>query len=253
MEISSPELFLESTSQPSKAQKRQQRKEAKHNPSVLTPRNKKQADLISALKKFPVVFAIGAAGSGKTYVSARYALQELAAEKIKRIVITRPTVSATRHKKGFLPGTDAQKMAPWLVPIMDAFRDGSQPSAMEKYQNDKKIEVLSFEHMRGRTIKDGVFLLDEGQNCTFGDLEMFITRIGENAQIIICGDPDQTDLGEESGLAELMTMALDQGLNAGVVIFDENDVVRSETASEWVKAFKKHKQSNGIRFLQNAA
>ena len=231
----------------SKAAKRQQRKEAgdKNRQRVLEARSPKQAELMKLLDRYPVVFAIGSAGSGKTYVTARHALQRLTKKAIDRIVITRPTIAAQRHRMGYLPGTDEQKMQPWLVPIMDAFSDGASPADMQKFRNEKKIEVLPFEHMRGRTIRDGVFILDEGQNCTFSDLEMFMTRVGEGAQIVICGDPDQTDLGEDSGLATIVKIAEEYGLNAGVMIFGEDDVVRSETAAEWVKAFKQHKAANG--------
>ena len=252
MEFSSTDQFLEPTSQSPKAIARQQRKE-KHAGGPLTPRNAKQAELLDAFKKFPVVLALGAAGSGKTYLAARYALQEIAAKKKDRLVMSRATASAQRHKLGFLPGNDAQKMAPWLVPIMSALREGARQGELEKYQNEKRIETLPFEHMQGRTIKDGVFLLDEAQNCTLSDLEMFITRIGENAQIIICGDQDQIVPGIESGLMEIVDMIETFGLNAGVVIFDENDVVRSETAAAWVKAFKLRRKSHGIRMLQTAA
>jgi phosphate starvation-inducible PhoH-like protein len=167
--------------------------------------------------------------------------------------MSRATASATRHKMGFLPGTDAQKMAPWLIPIMSALQESARAGELEKFKNEKRIETLPFEHMQGRTVKDGVFLLDEAQNCTLSDLEMFITRIGEGAQIIICGDQDQVVPGIESGLMQIVEMIEAFGLNAGVVIFDENDVVRSETAAEWVKAFKLRRQSHGISFLQNAA
>lgn len=245
---------MEPTSQSPKALAREQRKAAKKNPTgTLTPRNAKQAQLLDLLKKFPVVFAIGAAGSGKTYLAARYAQQQLAAKKKERIVMSRATASAARHKLGFLPGDERQKMAPWLVPIMSALHEGTGAQEIEKYRNEKRLEILPFEHMQGRTIKDGIFLLDEAQNCTFTDLQMFITRIGENAQIIICGDHEQVVPGIESGLYDTILMIQEYGLNAGVVEFDENDVVRSETASEWVKAYKKRKDTHGIPFLANAA
>lgn len=239
-ELISPEIV-------SKSQKRLLRKadKDKNRTRLLEPRSPKQAELIKLLNKYPVVLAIGAAGSGKTYVSARHALQRLDAKAIDKIAITRPTIAAKRHMLGFLPGTDDMKMKPWMVPIMDAFRDGASPSQLERYFHLKEIEIIPFEHMRGRTIKDGVFMLDEAQNCTLSDLEMFLTRVGENAQVIICGDPDQTDLGEESGLAQIVQMVGDFGLNAGMIVFDENDVVRSPTAAEWVKAFRKLRKQDG--------
>lgn len=238
----------------SKGQKRQQRKEekAKRGQTLLEARSPKQAALINALNRYPVVFAVGSAGSGKTYVAARHALQRLRSNLIERIVITRPTVAAKRHRMGFLPGNDEQKMKPWLAPIMNAFRDGAAPAELEKYRNEKRIEHLPFEFMRGITVSDGVFMLDEAQNCTFEDLELFITRIGEDAQLVICGDHEQDkDLGEDaSGLATIIQIAVEQGLNAAVIVFDENDVVRSESAAEWVKAFKLYKKTKGISLLR---
>lgn len=194
--------------------------------------------------------AIGAAGSGKTYVSARHALQRLDAGQIEKIAITRPTAAQKRHMLGFQPGNVDQKMKPWMVPIFDAFRDGASPAQIDRFINLKQIEIIPFEHMRGRTIHDGVFMLDEAQNCTLSDLEMFLTRIGENSQIIICGDPDQTDLGEESGLTAIVRMAEDYKLNAGIIRFTEDDVVRSATAAEWVKAFSIQRKTHGLSLLR---
>lgn len=249
--------MFEPASVSKKATERQARKAAKESklPSVLKARSPKQAELIKALETFSIVFAVGSAGSGKTYVPARFALQQLKSKLIDRIVLARPTTAPARHRQGFLPGTDEMKMKPWLIPFFDAFRDGATPSEMEKFQHEKKIENMPFERMRGRTIRDAVCILDEAQNCTFEDLELFITRIGENAQFVICGDVDQDkDLGGDmSGLATIIEIAQRFNLNAGVVVFDENDVVRSETAAEWVKAFKLHKKTKGISFLAQAA
>lgn len=237
-----------------KAIKRLQRKETKDakRSKVLEARTPRQADLIRLLNTCGVVFAVGPAGTGKTYVASVHAAQRLEAGIIDRIVMTRPTISQSRHRMGFLPGTGDQKMAPWMIPIMDALRDSISPQQMEKYKNEKRIEILPFEQMRGRTIKNGVFILDEAQNCTFSDLAMFITRVGEGATVIICGDldPIQNDLGDESGLATFVDIAETQQLNAGIVRFTEDDVVRSEIAAEWVKALAKHRQTNGIGMLR---
>lgn len=237
----------------SKAQKRLARRahQDRNRPKLLEPRSPKQKEFIKLLEQFPVVFALGAAGSGKTYVAARHALQRLDSGKIERIVITRPTIAQARHKMGYQPGGVDQKMAPWMVPIFDAFKDGAQPSQIERYKSTKQIEILGFEHIRGRTIKDGVFILDEAQNCTIGDLETFLTRIGENGQAIICGDPVQTDLGEESGLLTVANMVVQYNLTAGLIEFGEDDVVRSATAAEWVKAFNRQRKTHGISFLNN--
>lgn len=196
------------------------------------------------LKKHPVVFAIGAAGSGKTFIPSAFAAQELDGKKIDKIVITRPTAAPSRHKLGYLPGTDEQKMKAWLVPIMNAIGKVLTPQKIEQFKNQKQIETIPFEHMRGRTIEDAFFILDEAQNCTFEDLELILTRVGENCTLAICGDVDQDrDLGiDQSGLATVVEMAETMGLNCGVMVFDENDVVRSATSAEWVKAFKQRKK-----------
>jgi phosphate starvation-inducible PhoH-like protein len=252
--MESSEVCLEEYPQSHKASKREARKAEKEarRPKGLEPRNARQRDLIQHLNAFPVVMALGPAGSGKTYVAARHALNRLLNKSINRIIIARPSISAARHKLGFLPGNGDQKMKPWLVPIVDAFKEGTSGAEVERLMANKQIEVLPFEHMRGRTVKDGVFLLDEAQNCTLGDLEMFLTRIGENAQAIICGDPDQSDIGKESGLTTIASMVKRHGLNVGMIHFTEDDVVRSQTAREWVKAFKQDREGGVARTLRAA-
>jgi phosphate starvation-inducible PhoH-like protein len=237
------EVWSQESPPVSKASKRVARKAEKEarRPKALEARNSRQKALIQNLNSYPVVIALGSAGTGKTYVTARHSLNRLLQQSIKRIVIARPTVSAPRHRMGFLPGTGNQKMKPWLVPIVDAFREGTTAAEVERLLANGAIEVLPFEHMRGRTIKDGVFLLDEAQNCSFGDLEMFLTRVGENAQVVICGDPDQSDI-PDSGLNEIVKLAEHYEANAGIVRFLPEDVVRSATAAEWVKIFDERRK-----------
>jgi phosphate starvation-inducible PhoH-like protein len=233
----------------SKASKRQLRKDQKdkHRPRVLEPRNEKQASLLKMLKKYPVVFAIGAAGSGKTFIPSAFAAQQLDSGVIDKIVMSRPTAAPSRHKLGFLPGTDDHKTKPWMIPIMDAIGKVLTPQRIEQFKNAKAIETLPFEHMRGRTVSDAFFIVDEAQNCTLEDLELVLTRLGENATLCICGDVDQDrDLGELSGLSTVVRMVEDMGLNAGIVVFDENDVVRSAAAAEWVGAFKRRRRNHGL-------
>lgn len=219
----------------------------KHRPKLLEPRNEKQAKLLKLLKLHPVVFAIGAAGSGKTFIPSAFAAQQLDSGVIEKIVMSRPTAAPSRHKMGYLPGNDELKTKPWMVPIMDAIGKVLTPQRIEFFKNARAIETLPFEHMRGRTVSDAFFILDEAQNCTLEDLELALTRIGDNTTLCICGDVDQDrDLGELSGLASVVRMAEDMGLNAGVVVFDEKDVVRSEAAAEWVKAFKRRRSNHGL-------
>lgn len=222
-----------------KSERRQARRAARSartSHSLLTPRTHRQKELIDALDSTSTVFAVGPAGTGKTYVATRHALQRLERGQIERIVITRPNISDPRHRLGFQPGGIEQKMRPWMVPIWDAFKKGTSAANIERYVANKQIEVLPFEHMRGRTIEEGVFLLDEAQNCTLRDLEMFVTRIGEGGQLILSGDPDQSDI-PDSGLSALSWIAEDHDLDAEIIRFTEDDVVRSAAAAEWVKAF----------------
>lgn len=205
----------------------------------LIARNEIQQDMIDAMEESSQIFAIGPAGTGKTYVAARWAMNQLVSGNTSRIVISRPTVTKNKHRQGFLPGNEKEKIEPWLIPIVSAFKEGVSSETVAKMTRDGRIEYLSFETMRGRSIKDSVLILDEAQNCDFGDLRMFLTRIGENSKVIICGDPDQVDIND-SGLKDVLDMIEDYDLSPDIIEFTEDDVVRSGIASEWVKAFKRH-------------
>lgn len=204
----------------------------------LVARNETQQDLLNAFEDSDQIFAIGPAGTGKTYLAARYALRLLIAGKIDSITISRPTVTKNKHRQGFLPGNEKEKIEPWLIPILSAFKDGVAGNVVDKMTRDGRIEYLSFETMRGRSIKNSIIILDEAQNCDFGDLKMFLTRIGEGSKVIIAGDPEQVDIND-SGLEDILDMIEDYDLSAEIIEFTENDVVRSGIASEWVKAFSR--------------
>jgi phosphate starvation-inducible protein PhoH and related proteins len=214
------------------------REGARDNYTPLKPKSETQADYIECLTDGTQVFGVGPAGTGKTYIPARMAASALKARKIEKIYIARPTVTQARHKQGFLPGKLEQKLAPWLVPLMDAFKDEVNSKTLEAWMREKKVEFLSFEHMRGRTFKDCWVILDEAQNCTFADLKLFLTRKGENSVYVVTGDTDQTDI-EDSGLAPVIGMIEDMKLSPDLVIFDETECVRSEEAREWVEAFSR--------------
>lgn len=230
----------------SKTEKRKSRKDVKvqvEEKKIRRPliaKTKSQKTYISYLDTCNQVFAVGGAGTGKTYIAARSAFRKVLEGKYEKIIIARPTVAPTKHKMGFLPGNADMKLKPWLIPILSAFRDEASQAEIDILKNSGCIEFVSFEHMRGRTFKDSVVLLDEAQNCDFRDLKLFLTRIGENSLVIINGDTDQVDI-EDSGLERIIDMIDRYKINAAVVLFDENDVVRSQTASEWVKAFSKVK------------
>lgn len=207
----------------------------------LTARTEHQQHLIDALNESTQVFAIGPAGTGKTYVPSRLAAQQLKAGKITKIYIARPTVAPKRHAQGFLPGKLEQKLAPWLVPIMDALKDEVSANVLKTWLDDKKVEFLSFEHMRGRTLSDCWVILDEAQNCTLSDLKLFLTRKGQDSVYVVAGDIEQVD-GEaipDSGLEPVIEMIDRYDLSPEIVEFDEDDVVRSADAKEWVQAFSR--------------
>ena len=232
-----------------KAKRRRQRKAAKrasdsHRPPRLDARSASQSTLLEHLQEGRSSFAVGPAGTGKTYLAARVAAQRLEAGHIDKIVLSRVTVSRKRHEQGFLPGKLEQKMAPWLVPVMEALKAELGGKLVEKMRLDGRIEVVSFEHMRGRTFDRCFVILDEAQNADFADLRLFLTRVGEESQVVCTGDLDQVDI-PDSGLFEVIEIAIEDDVPMEVVIFKHDEVVRSEFASAWVKAFKSRDQRTG--------
>lgn len=200
-----------------------------------------QADYIDSLEHSTQIFAVGPPGTGKTYIPARVAARKLKQKVIEKIYIARPTVSAKRHQQGFLPGKLDQKLAPWVVPIFDAIKDEVNPKTLEDWQKNGQVEIISFEHLRGRTLKDCFVILDEAQLCTFADLKLFLTRKGENSVYVVTGDMDQTEdeVIPDSGLHHIIDMIERYDLSPDIIEFDESEVVRSEDAKEWVQAFKR--------------
>jgi len=233
----------EDTQYLTKSEKRAKRRVEKdtrqraHRNLELRPRNETQAAYLRFLQEDTQIFGIGPAGTGKTYLAARHAMARLKTGKIEKIIVSRPTVSQPRHRQGFLPGNAKAKQAPWLVPVMDAFKDEVTSGVLEKMMTDEQVEIVPFEYMRGRTFRDAIVILDEAQNCSFGDLKMFLTRVGEGSQVIICGDADQVDI-EDSGLNAVVDLADRYDfIEASICEFDHTDVVRSKVARQWVRAF----------------
>lgn len=227
-----------------KAMRRQERKLAKtdkqhqrHAAKPLEPMNESQRFYMECLADSLQVFAVGAAGTGKTYIAARHATKRLIRGEVSRILIARPTVSRNKHKQGFLPGSLDDKLAPWLIPILDGIQEEVGKAKVQLLRNEGKIEIISFEHIRGRTFNDAVVILDEAQNCDLLDLRTFLTRVGEGTQIIVAGDPDQVDI-PDSGLRRILCMIEENDMDADIVEFDSRDVVRSATAKAWVEAFE---------------
>ena len=201
----------------------------------LLPRNVAQEEYVEALldeSKY-VVFAMGPAGCGKTLLATQAAIRQLQSGEVKKIIITRPAVSVD-EQHGFLPGSLIEKMAPWVMPIMDVFKEHYSPYQVEKMLQDETIEIAPLAYMRGRTFKDSVILFDEAQNATPNQMKMVLTRIGENSRLIVTGDLKQHDRGfEQNGLKDFVERVAARGSETIVVCdFEAGDVERHPVIEE---------------------
>ncbi|MET3537847.1 PhoH family protein [Chryseobacterium limigenitum] len=193
--------------------------------------------LVRETEKKDMVFAIGPAGTGKTYTSVALAARALRDKEVKRIVLTRPAVEAG-ESLGFLPGDLKEKLDPYLQPLYDALRDMIPHEKLEGFMEKKVIEVAPLAFMRGRTLDDAFVILDEAQNTTHAQMKMFLTRMGMNAKFIITGDPTQIDLPpkQNSGLKEAMRILKDVK-EIGFVHLTEEDVVRHPVVKKIILAY----------------
>jgi phosphate starvation-inducible PhoH-like protein len=199
-----------------------------------TPNQKK---FVETVNRHDVVFAIGPAGTGKTYIAVALAVRALKNKEIKRIIITRPAVEAGENL-GFLPGDLQEKIDPYLKPVYDALDDMIPSEKLKFYRENRVIEIAPLAYMRGRTLNNAFILLDEAQNTTPMQIKMFLTRLGQNSKLIINGDRTQVDLkpNQKSGLDEACQV-LNGVKGIGFVEFDENDVVRHTVVKEIIKAY----------------
>ena len=203
----------------------------------ILPRSVQQHVYVNALKNNNLIFGVGPAGTGKTYLATAVAVSMLAAKEVKKIILTRPVVEAG-ESLGFLPGTLEEKIDPYLRPLFDALNDMLGFEKTREYLDNQTIEIAPLAYMRGRTLKDCVMILDEAQNTTTTQMKMFLTRMGANGKMIVTGDISQIDLrkGETSGLKDAIKV-LDGIDNIEVVRFNEADVVRHELVSRIVAAY----------------
>jgi phosphate starvation-inducible PhoH-like protein len=204
----------------------------------LLPKNDKQAAYMEALKSSQQVIVTGSAGTGKTYIAASWAARLFAAGKVERIILTRPNVPSGRSL-GFFPGTMEEKMAPWVIPFTDVIEQHLGPGAFETSTKKRSIDIVPFEVMRGRTFHNAFVILDEAQNTTPSEMKMFLTRIGDESQVVINGDIKQSDLKSDSGLLSVLKMIQKQSLPVPHIEFTVDDIVRSDICAMWVKAFDK--------------
>jgi phosphate starvation-inducible PhoH-like protein len=202
------------------------------------PRTDGQARYIKSLKENELVFCIGPAGTGKTYLAVANAVAALKKGKIKKIVLVRPAVEAGEHL-GFLPGDLEAKINPYLRPLLDALHDLMDYDQIRRYMGNDLIEIAPLAYMRGRTLNDAVIILDEGQNATVAQMMMFLTRMGQNARIVVTGDVTQVDLPPEtvSGLADAVER-LKKVPGVGMVTLDRADIVRHPLVQAIVNAYE---------------
>lgn len=212
----------------------------KKNP--ITPKSQAQKDYIDAIRSFDIVFGIGPAGTGKTYLAMAMAVAELTRGTVRRIILTRPAVEAG-EALGFLPGDLAEKVDPYLRPLYDALHDMMRFEKVSNLIQQGVIEVAPLAFMRGRTLNDAFIILDEAQNTTTEQMKMFLTRIGFNSRAVITGDITQIDLPYEklSGLIEAKNIL--QGISGiRMVFFSKKDVVRHKLVQDILRAYEDHEK-----------
>ena len=211
---------------------------------TVQPKSINQRRYLEAIEKNDMVFGIGPAGTGKTYLAVAMAISALMTKRVARIVLARPAVEAG-ERLGFLPGTLQEKVDPYLRPLYDALYDMLDPDKVDRYLEKNVIEIAPIAFMRGRTLNDAFVILDEAQNTTSEQMKMFVTRLGFNSKAVITGDVTQIDLpnASRSGLVEAAEVLKDvEGIR--FCHFDEGDVVRHHLVQRIVRAYEDHKGRN---------
>lgn len=205
------------------------------------PRTDGQARYVRAMHDNDLVFCIGPAGTGKTYLAVGMAVNLLRQGQVKRIVLVRPAVEAG-ERLGFLPGDIVAKINPYLRPLFDALNDMLEPEQVKRYMDNDIIEIVPLAFMRGRTLNQSVIILDEGQNCTVPQMKMFLTRMGNGSKIIVTGDVTQVDLPRQTrnGLTDAVHRLQDFDRIAAVYL-DKHDIVRHPLVQQIVNAYEEDK------------
>ncbi|GAB4282649.1 MAG: PhoH family protein [Marinilabiliales bacterium] len=210
-----------------------------HNGKIIKPRSANQQKLTEEFEKNDLLFAIGPAGSGKTYTSIALAVKSLKNKQVKRIILTRPAVEAG-EQLGYLPGDLKEKLDPYLQPLYDALWDMVPLKKLTDYFEEGIIEIAPLAFMRGRTLENAIVILDEAQNATINQMKMFLTRMGTNSKFIITGDITQIDLPnkETSGLIHALNL-LNGIKGISIIHFNNNDIVRHKLVKDIVNAYNK--------------
>ncbi len=213
----------------------------------ITPRSENQLKLVHEFEKNDMIFAIGPAGSGKTYTAIALAVRALKNKEIKKIILSRPAVEAG-EKLGFLPGDMKEKIDPYLQPLYDALQDMIPAVKLKEYMELNIIQIAPLAFMRGRTLNDAIVILDEAQNTTTQQIKMFLTRMGMNTKMIVTGDMTQIDLppSQTSGLVQAMKILKDvKGIS--IVELNKKDIVRHKLVTRIVEAYEKFEEKNKKR------
>jgi len=208
---------------------------------VVQPKSANQRRYLDAIENHDMVFGIGPAGTGKTYLAVAMAISALVSKRVNRIILARPAVEAG-ERLGFLPGTLQEKIDPYLRPLYDALYDLLDPERVDRYLEKNVIEIAPIAFMRGRTLNDSFVILDEAQNTTSEQMKMFVTRLGFNSKAVITGDITQIDLpnARRSGLLEAIDV-LQKVDGLTFAYFDEGDVVRHQLVQRIIRAYDQHK------------
>ena len=210
-----------------------------NNGNIIRARTVNQRRLVELYEKNDLLFAIGPAGSGKTYTAIALAVKALKEREVRRVILTRPAVEAG-EKLGFLPGDMKEKLDPYLQPLYDALNDMIPAAKLQKYLEDGTVQIAPLAYMRGRTLDQAFVILDEAQNTTRSQIKMFLTRMGRNAKFIVTGDVTQIDLPRRSDSGLMGAMDTLRNINGiGMVEFDKRDIVRHPLVKYIVEAFDK--------------
>jgi len=209
---------------------------------IFSPKSLTQALYIEELHNNDIIFSYGPAGTGKTFLAVAYSISELLNKNVKKIVLTRPVVEAG-ESLGFLPGDFIQKINPYLLPLFDSIVNITSTEMYQKLSEQNLIEIAPIAYMRGRTFENSIVILDEGQNTTYTQMKLFLTRLGDGAKLIITGDITQIDLPKntKSGMIEALNILKNiEGIS--IVQFNENDVVRHPLVKKIINAYNRYEK-----------
>ena len=218
-----------------------------HRGKRITPKTVTQKHYVDAIRRSTLTFGIGPAGTGKTYLAVALAVAALSERQVGRIILTRPAVEAG-ERLGFLPGDVAAKVDPYMRPLFDALYDTMDPERLNTYLERQTIEVAPLAFMRGRTLNDSFIILDEAQNTSPEQMQMFLTRLGFGSKVVVTGDVTQIDLPREQASGLIQVQDILGSIDAiSFVHFGHEDVVRHKLVQRIVEAYKRHAESTGTQ------